>query len=131
MSDPATTTGVPVDADIEIVEQATCIIDSLDRDYTNRDGTWTDRDAAIRFVAETIRQLQQDAGRTRDALIASREALYVYVTELRQERDALKTALDTREQRANPPCQHVWRAHCEPGSYQAFAVCSICGVRGG
>lgn len=195
-------------------------------------------------LAEAIRQLKQDAGRTRDALIASRDALYVYVTELRQERDdllakvralelevdelpkhsiaykqqitvltaerdalqgklerlqhfvdssawaveteALKqkrdslaqelsayrqtglteeilrrhdgfikigngcmvviseeyealtadrdarlAALDTREQRANPLCQHVWRAHCEPGSYQAFAVCSICGVRGG
>ena len=33
---------------------ATIIIDTLDRDYTNRDGTWTNRDECIAYITAAL-----------------------------------------------------------------------------
>ena len=54
-------------------KRAEIIIDSLDRDFTNRDGTWSDRLGAIQFIKSQMRQVERERDKWReDAMTLSK-----------------------------------------------------------
>jgi hypothetical protein len=54
-----------------LAEQAMVIIDTLDRDYTKLDRTWTSRDEAIRYITHALAQREAEVWEEAAKLVLS------------------------------------------------------------